>query len=550
MIDSGPGSGFGFSKSMRAAIVAVLLLSAPLAYSFQSATAADREGVLHGRVTETKSDPPLPIKKALVVVRRAQEPGTGVYTDEKGAYRLRVEPGAYGVSVERDGFVTEPSAEPKTITVQAGQTIDDLDLQMVRTGSISGRVLDSDGEPMPRATVHLTSIRDKSGRTLQTVGTNDRGEYRIFQIAPGKYRVSATYQPYFEQREIKLQTPDGTAQETYATTFFPGTSDQKQAAVIEVGLGADQAGFDLQLQRLQAVRVRGQVSAAGAAPIAIAVGLQPIGSQPGTIRTALVRDPSGRFELDGVVPGKYFLTASTLEFNNGSGASGELAIEVGETDLEGIQLMLAPPQEVGGTIVVPDGRQLPAPFMVVLSRREQRNGQRGGIGRVEPDGSFKIPAVSPGVYDIGLGSTGPDDDLYVGSIHRGDEDILANGLHVGTASADPVQIVLRANGGTIETTVRTSKGDPLPDARVVIVPDAPRRGQMVLQGRCITDARGACSARGVAPGDYHVFAFAKEPGLDFRDPESTMPFEERAKAVSVAEGGHYSVELEAATDDQ
>lgn len=510
---------------MRAAIVAVLLASAPVAYGFQPTTAAKREGVLQGRVTEAKSDPPLPIKKALVVVRRAQEPGAGAYTDAKGAYRLRVEPGAYAVSVERDGFVTDPSAEPKTVTVQAGQSIDDLDLQMVRTGSISGRILDSDGEPMPRATVQLISIRDKSGRTLQTVGTNDRGEYRIFQIAPGKYRLSATYQPYFEQREIKLQTPDGTAQETYATTFFPGTSDQKQATVIEVSSGAEQAGFDLQLGRLRAVRVRGRVSAAGAAPIAIAVGLQPIGSQPSTIPPVLVRDPSGQFELAGVVPGRYILTASALEFNDRVGPSAEQEIEVGQTDLEGIQLTLAPPQEVGGTVVVPDGRQLPAGLMVLLSRREQRNGQRGGIGRVEPDGSFKIPAVLPGVYDIALGSTGPDDDLYVGSIHQGDEDILANGIRVSAASGDSVQIVLRANGGTIETTVRTSKGDPLPEAQVVILPDAPRRGQMVLQGRCITDARGACSARGVAPGDYHVFAFAKEPSLDFRDPESTMPFE-------------------------
>lgn len=550
MINSGPGSGFEFSKSMRAAIVAVLLASAPVAYSFQPTTAADHEGVLQGRVIEAKSDPPSPIKKALVVVRRAQEPGAGAYTDEKGAYRLRVEPGAYAVTVERDGFVTDPNAEPKIITVQAGQTIDDLDLQMVRTGSISGRVLDSDGEPMPRTTVQLVSIRDKSGRTSQNASTNDRGEYRIFQISPGKYRLSATYQPYFEQREIKLQTPDGTAQETYATTFFPGTSDQKQAAVIDVSSGADQTGFDLQLQRLRAVRIRGRVSAAGAAPIAIAVGLQPIGSQPGTIRTALVRDPNGRFELDGVAPGKYVLTASTLEFNNGSGASGELVIEVGDTDVEGIQLTLAPPQEVGGTIAVPDGWQLPAPFMVVLSQRKQRNGQRGGIGRVEPDGSFKIAAVSPGIYDLGLGSTGPDDDLYVGSIRRGDEDVLANGLRVSTANADPVQIVLRANGGTIEAAVRTSKGDAQPDAVVMVLPDAPRRGQMALFGRCTTDARGGCSVRGVAPGDYHVFAFAKDPGLDFRDPESTMSFEERAKAVSVAEGGHQSVELEPATDDQ
>lgn len=53
------------------------------------------------------------------------------------------------MTVERDGYVTAPSSETRTITVQAGQTTADVNLELVRTGAISGRIVDSDGEPLP-----------------------------------------------------------------------------------------------------------------------------------------------------------------------------------------------------------------------------------------------------------------------------------------------------------------------------------------------------------------------------------------------------------------
>jgi hypothetical protein len=73
---------------------------------------------------------------------------------------------------------------------------------------------------------------------------------------------------------------------------------------------------------------------------------------------------------------------------------------------------------------------------------------------------------------------------------------------------------------------------------------------MALHGTCMTDARGVCTLRGVAPGDYHAFAAPREAGLDFRDPDSTKDLEKRAKAVKVAEGDRQSVEVEVAPDEQ
>lgn len=537
---------------MRVAPLAALLGGALTASGFQPLPPAT-VGTVAGRVIEAHSgDPAKPIRKALVVLKHGQEPGTGTYSDDKGNYRLQVEPGAYSVTVERDGYVAAPQSETRTIRVQADQTTADVDLELIRTAAISGRIVDPDGEPMPRANVQLRSVRAKRGGPFHGAVTDDRGAYRIFQIPPGKYHLSADYQPSFQQREIKLQTSDGKAEESYTNTYFPGTPYLAQAVAIDVLAGADLAGVDLQLQRLRAVRIRGRVSGMEAAPLAIVIiALQPLGSQLGTARDALVRDPSGEFGLSGVLPGKYVLSANAPDLSNqGTGPSAQRAIEVGQTDLEGIQLTLTAPQTVSGLVVAPEGRKIPKGVLVVLSNHERTNQQAGGLGQVGSDGTFTLAAVPAGDYDVELGSAGPGDDLYVSAIRRGDDDVLTKGLHVTGPSSEPIEIVLKPNGGTVEMVAHTPKGEPQPEASVALLPDPPRREQMALYGTCMTDARGVCMLRGVAPGDYHAFAFPKAAGLDFRDPDSTKDLEKQAKAVKVAEGNRQRVEVEVAPDDQ
>ncbi|MBZ5579807.1 MAG: carboxypeptidase-like regulatory domain-containing protein [Acidobacteriia bacterium] len=538
---------------MRGFALTVFLTAAPVAHAFQPAPPANAVGSVEGRVIEAHSgDPAKPVRKALVIVRHGQEPGAGAYSDEKGNYRLQVEPGAYTVTVDRDGYVAGPQSETKTVTVIAGQTTSDVDLELVRTGVVSGRIVDADGEPMPRASVQLRSVRETRGGPFHGAVTDDRGEYRIFQVPPGKYHLSAAYQPAFQQREIKLQTPDGKAEESYATTFYPGTPDLAQASALDVPAGADLTGIDLQVQRQHAVRIRGRVSGMQAAPLPIViVALQPAGSQLGAARDAVLRSPSGEFELNGVLPGKYVLSANAPDITNrGAGASAQQTLVVGQSDLEGIQLTLAAPQTVSGRVVVPEGRNIPQGLLVLLSNRERVNRQAGGLSQIGSDGAFTVAAVPAGDYDIALGSAGPGDDLYVSAIRRGDDDVLAKGLRVNGPSAEPIEIVLKPNGGTVEVVARTPKGDPLPEASVALLPDAPRREQKALYGACMTDARGVCALQGVAPGDYHAFAAPKDAGLDFYDPDSTKDLEKQAKAVKVAEGDHQTVEIDVALEER
>ena len=116
----------------------------------------------------------------------------------------------YTLSVERDGYVVA-RGKPQTVSVQAGQTTSDVKLKLVRTGTVSGRILDADGDPISGVNVVVSPTRaTKTARPASWyAATNDRGEYRVFHIPPAGYRVSETYTPRSRNNGVRMQRPAG-----------------------------------------------------------------------------------------------------------------------------------------------------------------------------------------------------------------------------------------------------------------------------------------------------------------------------------------------------
>jgi hypothetical protein len=165
------------------------------------------------------------------------------------------------------------------------------------------------------------------------------------------------------------------------------------------------------------------------------------------------------------------------------------------------------------------------------------------------DGAFTMASVPPGDYDVQLAATGSGDDLYVAGIRMGDSDVLADGVHVGGAVLGELEITLNGNGGALECSVSGWNQEALPDAQVVVLPDPPRRSQLALYGDCRTDATGACTITGVAPGNYHVFAWPpSDEERDYRDPERLAELEKLGKAIKVAEGDRRKLALQAVAE--
>jgi protocatechuate 3,4-dioxygenase beta subunit len=433
-------------------------------------------------------------------------------------------------------------------------------LKLQRTGAVSGRILDADGDPISGVSVAILPARaTKNARPVGSfAATNDRGEYRIFHIPPGGYRVSAAYAPSNRDDGVRMQRPAGadaaSGGEAYPTVYYPATTDARQAVVVTIEPGAEIHGIDMQLVRVRGVRVRGRITAPsgrGPAPLFHMVALVPIGQRdaPGPGHTVLVLDPKGEFEFTGVMPGTYRLQVDTGGFDepNQNRMSARRTLEVGVSDLDGIEMTPGRPASLSGRVVAPEDRKLTPGLIVMLGPRDAGDTQGGGMAQVGVDGTFNMAQVAPGEYDVLLGVTsGEGDDTYIHAIRHGDTDALVEGLRVGEGPLAPLEIVLRANGGAAECSVTNDKGEPVPTASIMVVPDPPKQRQLALFGECRTKADGTCKIAGITPGEYHVYAFPAGTEIDRRDPDAFKPFEKYGEAVKFAEGESKPVNLKTA----
>src|SRR5262249_22898448 len=109
------------------------------------------------------------------------KPGNAsVYTNADGVFTFRnLVPGRYTISVTRDGFI--PQDEERSITLSAGQVVQDLVLPMIPAPVLIGKVFDPHGESLAAALVRAY-VREYTpfGTQLKIVKkgmTNDLGEF-------------------------------------------------------------------------------------------------------------------------------------------------------------------------------------------------------------------------------------------------------------------------------------------------------------------------------------------------------------------------------------
>ena len=123
-------------------------------------------------------------------------------TSQDGRFSFEnVKPGEYRlVALKSGGFVPGEFGQRSStgtgisFELSPGQQMRGVQLFLTPTGSISGRVYDREG-PLGKLQVQaLRPIYREGQRTLtivQSVLTDDRGEYRLFWLPPGPYYVRA-----------------------------------------------------------------------------------------------------------------------------------------------------------------------------------------------------------------------------------------------------------------------------------------------------------------------------------------------------------------------
>lgn len=152
-----------------------------------------------------------------------------------------------------------------TINVAPGQELKDLSFKLTPQAVITGRVLDEEGEPLARAQIQVLRRRFFQGRqrTMPMGGgqTIDTGEFRVADLAPGRYWISATYRGRMTMfGEGPARNTAGKPEEEYVTTYYPNSTDEAGARTIDLDAGQEMSGIDIRLHKARVYRIRGKVS--------------------------------------------------------------------------------------------------------------------------------------------------------------------------------------------------------------------------------------------------------------------------------------------------
>jgi Carboxypeptidase regulatory-like domain len=152
-------------------------------------------------------------------------------------------------------------------------------------------------------------------------------------------------------------------------------------------------------------------------------------------------------------------------------------------------------------------------------------------------------SVPAGLYDVYLGSDARNFvDTFTESVIAGMKDVVDTGLDVsgGTISLD---ITISNEPGVIDGVVTDDKGEAIPNATVVAVPDPKLRKNLYRYYPTATDQAGHFVLRGIRPGEYKLLAWTGLDGDEYFDPDFLTPFESRGTVAKVEKGTHQTVPL-------
>lgn len=480
--------------------------------------------------------------------------GASAISDAAGRFKIDgLDPGRYNLSANRTGFVNQmygakaPNRGVASLTLSAGQNMKDVAFKLIPHGVVMGRVLDEDGDPMANVMLQCQRyVYNRGKKQLMPAGTattNDLGEYRMFGLAPGKYYVNAQYRAMDFNPGAPSTTRD--YEEGYAPVYYPNAATPESAALLDVSAGAQIRSIDLTLHKTRSIRIRGQVLSGITNKVLrnANVSLVPRDNAMAMMNRSFSRglDPKGNFELHNVLPGSYFLIAQVFEDNKQSMA--KMPIDVANANVDDVRIVVNPSPDLVGRIVIEDNADVKgAVFNVNLEAKNPGPYGFAGGGPANDDGTFTIKNVLPDAYIVNV--FGLRDNFYLKAVRSGDNDITDSGVDfTQSATSGEFTVILSAAGGQVDGTVQNDKSEPAVGATVVLIPAAEKRGINRLYKNGSTDQSGHFSLKGIAPGEYKLFAWERVEFGAYQDPDFLKPFESKGESVTVKENSHENKQL-------
>jgi hypothetical protein len=422
-----------------------------------------------------------------------------VVTDGEGRYTVsNLAAGRYRLNVLAPGYVI--SGSNSLVRVDDGQSLGGIDYVLTKGAVITGRVTAHGDRPVIGEPVTLIAL-DETGQPMRSAPgnannfrTDDRGIYRIYGIAAGKYLVSVGRGGGFNQPGPGGGFGNGSRM--WQRTYYPDALEITQATAVEVDAGREITGIDIRMAAVDTYAVAGRVvDAETGNPIGgVLIGHGQIAGRgnPGDGRARRVvagggadgvSNPEGEFRIDGLKKGDY---AVYLAQDQAAGQNEFYSEPVGFTvsgqDVSGIEVKLRRAASVNGAVVF-EGLTDPSVIANLQNftvRAQIRGGPVGDSGlsminsstsQVSSNGSFRVSGLSPGLVSLNISdrrAPGPFSGLTILRIERNGAD-LKSGLRVESGEqVTGVRIVVAYGGGVVRGFVKVEGGALTPNMRLMV----------------------------------------------------------------------------------
>jgi len=319
-------------------------------------------GTVEGSVADAASGKPLPGARIKLGTQRDGDQHFTV-ADKQGRFRFAgLDLQTHQLTAEYPGYMNpgnRPSQElPSAVApLSAANTHVEVQVRLQAYAVLSGRVTDAAGAPAENVRIDLL-VRKPMGPSRAipalskgTIGgdelrfetgvvTGDRGEYRLPRLLPGKY--------YLMAESARLG-----GDKAYRDTYCPGESVAAKAREISIDRAGAYPNVDIQLVRRVGVRVSGRLSIASTGQPASVAGvvLWPEAAP----QTSLGSIANPDYSIEDVLPGTYVLEAAVKDLSMSMSNpivpfAARRTLEVGDRDIEGLDIALKPTPEIPGTL--------------------------------------------------------------------------------------------------------------------------------------------------------------------------------------------------------
>ena len=445
-------------------------------------------------------------------------------TDSSGRYKLAdLPPGEHRIEA-RDAQRFGSSLTRHVTT--AGVDIEGIDFLVKLDGTITGKVVDENKEPVPGMTISLVSREYFMGNVGYFVKghgrTNDLGEYTVERVEAGHpYLILAEKRDRTLPAFSEVPLDSKLRKRVPMRTYYPGSPEQESAEVVVLRAGERREGMDIEVKKSPSYCIEGSLTGPNG-PEGLNFSIEPQGpgsgiSSSGGAFTVAPGGPAGadgKFRICDLYPGTYRFVAMERAANAGNPAANFAAVPivVSDQDQRNLKVPLSGGIPVDGEVIL-DGAA-PATglsakiYVSITPLLRAPYASEVGSARSDIPGTFSFPAKLPDDYRVWAFIMTPG--LYVKDITYAARSVMYEPVRLGSAMAGAggLRVTVGQDGATLSVRVADKDGNPGADMHVYLLP-ADARSEGILAARIVqgqTDQTGQYTSPTLAPGKYYAVA--------------------------------------------